>query len=107
MAVSVLSACSNTAEKANTAEMKKKAMASAEAAMPNNNDLYISFYDGRMNVFYDGGLYKKFLEHGETAYRRTFIGAGPNGETISYGLTGKDKKKCPKPEEERVTGEQM
>jgi hypothetical protein len=71
-------------------ETASPAAATAQAA---NDDLYVAFHDGRMNVFYDAGLYKEFMERGETAYRRTFIGEGPNGETVVYGLTGDDKKK--------------
>ena len=65
------------------------------AAMPslNNEDLFVVYQDGRMNVFYDADLYKDFLQLGETPFRKTFIGAGPKGETLMYGLTKADKKK--------------
>ncbi len=84
MAAGFLSACSTAPE--------KKADTTTEASQAVNDDLYIVM-DERMNVFYDGDLYKKYMEHGETPYRRTFIGAGPNGETVVYGLTKDDKKK--------------
>lgn len=100
MAAGFLSACSTAPEKGSD---KAEAVA-AEATKVNNDDLYVAFYDGRMNVFYDGELYKKFLQHGETAYRRTFIGAGPNGESIVYGLTKENKKKKTNPAEEMMSG---
>ena len=99
MAVGVLSACSMAPE--NKSDHKAT---QSEAKQAVNDDLYIAFYDGRMNIFYDGELYKKFLEHGETSYRRTFIGAGPNGETVVYGLTKQDKKKTTNPAEEMMSG---
>jgi len=55
-------------------------------------DIYEVHHEGRINVFYDKKLFKEFLQLGETSYRLTKIGAGPNGETIVYGLTKKDKK---------------
>lgn len=96
MATAVMTGCSATAEKPATekkaAEAKAPA-AKAEAVALNNEDLYVVYHEGRMNVFYDADLYKGFMQVGETAYRKTFIGAGPKGETIMYGLTKGDKKK--------------
>lgn len=59
----------------------------------NNIEIYEVHEDGRIHVFYDRALYKEFLSLGETAYRLTRIGEGPNGETLVFGLTKKDKKK--------------
>lgn len=56
-------------------------------------EIYEVHHDGRINVFYDRPTYKSFLQVGETIYRLTKIGSGPNGETIVYGLTKADKKK--------------
>lgn len=56
-------------------------------------EIYEVHHDGRIHVFYDRNLYKEFLSLGETPFRLTRIGAGPNGETIVFGLTRKDKKK--------------
>ena len=55
-------------------------------------EIYEVHHDGRMHVFYDRNLYENFLQLGETPFRLTRIGAGPNGETIVFGLTKKDKK---------------
>jgi len=57
------------------------------------NEIYEVHEDGRIYVFYDRKLYKEFLQVGETAYRLTRIGTGPNGETMVFGLTKNDKKK--------------
>lgn len=56
-------------------------------------ELYEVHHDGRINLFYDRALYQSFLEVEETPFRLTQIAAGPNGETIVYGLTKDDKKK--------------
>ena len=57
------------------------------------SEIYEVHEDGRIYAFYDRKLYKQFLSVGETAYRLTRIGAGPNGETMVFGLTKADKKK--------------
>jgi hypothetical protein len=62
-------------------------------SMADNSDFYEVHQDGRIYIFYDAETYKEFVALGETAYRKTFIGAGPNGETLVYGLTRADKKK--------------
>ena len=59
----------------------------------NNDDFYLVHHEGRIYVFDDAKTYLSFMQVGETAYRKVFIGAGPNGETLVYGLSKKDKKK--------------
>jgi translation elongation factor P/translation initiation factor 5A len=78
LATGLMVGCSTAPEKSAVVD-KKVAVKNL-----NNNDLYVVYHDGRMNVFYDADLYKEFLSVGETAYRKTFIGAGPKGETIMY-----------------------
>ena len=92
LATGMMAGCTATPEKMAAVE-KKVVDVKAEAPALNNEDLYVVYHEGRMNVFYDAKLYKQFLSVGETAYRKTFIGAGPKGETIMYGLTKSDKKK--------------
>lgn len=65
----------------------------ATAVNLNNDDLYEVHHDGRIHIFDDQATYKEFLEVGETSFRQTFIGAGPHGETLVFGMTGEDKKK--------------
>lgn len=74
-------------ERAAVAKAKKK----AEAAK--YGEFYEVHHEGRIYVFDDFKTYQTFLSLGESAYRRMRIGAGPNGETIVFGLTAKDKKK--------------
>lgn len=56
-------------------------------------EIYEVHEDGRIYAFYDRALYREFLAVGETPFRLTRIGTGPNGETMVYGVTGKDKNK--------------
>lgn len=63
------------------------------AQLHNNEDYYEVASEGRRYVFDDAATYKSFLEVGETSYRKARIAAGPNGETIVFGLTSEDKKK--------------
>ncbi len=58
----------------------------------NVNDYYQVTKEGRIYIFDDFKTYESFNQVGETAYRLTRIGAGPNGETIVFGLSKKDKK---------------
>jgi len=64
------------------------------SAMPhyNVNDYYQVYKEGRIYIFDDFKTYQSFNAVGETAYRLTRIGAGPNGETIVFGLRKQDKK---------------
>ncbi len=58
----------------------------------NVNDYYQVKKEGRIYIFDDYKTYDTFNQVGETAYRLTRIGAGPEGETVVFGLTKKDKK---------------
>lgn len=58
----------------------------------NVNDYYQVYKDGRIYIFDDFATYNSFNQAGETAYRLTRIGAGPNGETLVFGLQSKDKQ---------------
>lgn len=58
----------------------------------NVDDYYEVEADGRLYIFDDVKTYRSFLSVGETAYRLTRIGAGPNGETVVFGLRKQDKK---------------
>ncbi|GKT11466.1 MAG: hypothetical protein ISEC1_P0430 [Thiomicrorhabdus sp.] len=95
MVAGILSGCTEKA-----APVKSEAIASL-----NNEDLYVAYVHGRENVFYDAGLFKEFLELGETSFRKTYIGAGTNGMTVIYGLTKADKKKATNPAEQMLKGE--
>ena len=76
-----------------TNQAKPEETKAAAAAQMNNDDLYEVSHEGRHYVFDDFATYQSFLQVGETSYRKVFIGGGPKGETLVFGLTGKDKKK--------------
>jgi hypothetical protein len=59
----------------------------------NNGDYYEVHHEGRIHVFDDAKTYLSFLDVGETSFRKVRIGAGPDGETVVFGLTSADKKK--------------
>ena len=88
---SLLSACSTFAPE----PMAKKAKPAKKSEMshkPVKLDIYEVHHDGRIHVFYSKKLYKEFMSLGETSFRLTRIGVGPNGETMVFGLEKKDKK---------------
>lgn len=68
----------------------KTAVAKKAPAKP--FEIYEVHHDGRINIFYQRAMYKDFMKLGETPFRLTRIGAGPNGQTLVFGLTRKDKK---------------
>lgn len=85
-----ISGCSTTSD--STTSQKEMSPVSAEKSVA--MELYEVHHDGRIHVFYNRALYQEFLSLGETPYRLTRIGAGPNGETMVFGITKKDKKKA-------------
>lgn len=52
---------------------------------------------GRLYAFGDAKNYLLFMENGEVPLTRTRVGAGPNGETVVFGITGKESKNLDKP----------
>ena len=82
MFVVMLSACNPVKD---TADISKQ--------LETVSEIYEVHDDGRIYAFYDKKTFKEFMQVGETAYRLTRIGTGPNGETMVFGLTKKDKKK--------------
>lgn len=76
------------------AEKQAKAQQAKEAeAAAKYSDYYEVHDHGRIHVFDDFKTYQSYLQVGETAYRRSRIGAGPGGKTVVFGLTKQDKKK--------------
>lgn len=86
----LMAGCSATEEKSQMMPEKEKAKAMMDVAV---DSLYEVHKDGRIYVFYDKSLYSDFIKTGHTAYMFTRIGAGPNGESMVFALTGEDKKK--------------
>ena len=91
-AVAGVSACSQMQTAENTVE--KKAEEKVQQVKAEISKLYeVHHEDGRLYFFYDKDSYKHFLQHGETPYTYKRIASGPKGETLVFGLMGKDKKK--------------
>ena len=91
VALTLLTACgTETVKKQDVAAAAEEVKAAVEL---NNQDLYEVHHEGRIYVFDDHATYQEFLEVGETSFRKVFIGEGPKGETIVFGLTNEDKKK--------------
>jgi len=89
LSVLSLAGCQMTEQSTATSLVKSEVV----APMANNNDLYEVDHEGRYYVFDDFATYQQFLSVGETAYRKVYIGEGPHGQTLVFGLTGQDKKK--------------
>jgi hypothetical protein len=64
-----------------------------EIAQFNHDDIYQVHHDGRIYLFDDQHVFLDFLANKETPFRLTQIGAGPQGETVVFGLRAKDKEK--------------
>lgn len=85
-------ACGTTKQSTKVEDEAKLAGQAPEAGTMAQIEVYEVHHDGRIHVFYDRKLYNEFMEMGETPFRLTRIGAGPNGETLVFGLAGADKK---------------
>lgn len=84
-----LTGCNSTETK--TAEVSSVPTKVAEA--PSEMTIFESHDDGRIHQFYDQNTFDSYKSVGETAYRLTRIGAGPNGETVVFGLPKVEKRK--------------
>lgn len=47
---------------------------------------------GRLHAFGDVKTYLMFMENGEVPLTRSRVGAGPQGQTVVFGITGEDVK---------------
>lgn len=88
--VLALAACANNQASTQTEIVKQEVAKNVEL---NNTDFYEVHEDGRLYFFDDQSTYAEFLSVGETSYRQTFIGEGPDGQTLVFGMTSADKKK--------------
>ena len=83
-----LSACSTVEKSPQTANIE----GNTQQVTVTTDHMFEVHDHGRLYVFNDFELYKKFKKTGHTAYMKTYIGEGPKGETLVFGLTGKEKK---------------
>jgi len=84
--------CSGHMTKSDVATVTEIEVSTAKPAY-NVNDYYQVYQDGRIYAFDDFKVYQEFMQLGETTFRFTRIGAGPEGETVVFGLRKVDKKK--------------
>jgi len=89
VSATLLTGCNATETK--TAEVSSAPTKVAQAASAIT--IFESHDHGRIHQFYDQKTFDSYKSVGETAYRLTRIGAGPNGETLVFGLPKADKKK--------------
>ncbi|MEW6415777.1 MAG: hypothetical protein AB1482_11040 [Pseudomonadota bacterium] len=73
------------------------APAAQPAAAATDHYFMVFHENGRIYAFGDTRNYLLFLEHDEVPLTRTRIGAGPEGETIVFGITNDDAKKLETP----------
>lgn len=66
-------------------------------AAPTENYFLVFHENGRIYPIADAGNYLAFLEHNELIFTRTRIGAGPEGETIVFGIEKKEADDLAKP----------
>lgn len=93
LSILVLAACAHKNTHSDGTYDTAKAEAKDAAAHALEVDtLYEVHKDGRFYIFSDHELYRDFVKTGHTAYMKNFIGAGPGGETLVFGLTGAEKK---------------
>jgi hypothetical protein len=103
LALGVMSGCATQSNTAKAPESKPAAtiQALAPAAQPaaaQKANYFLVFHEnGRVYAFGDSANYLLFLEHDEVPLTRTRIGAGPEGETVIFGITNDDAKKLDKP----------
>lgn len=64
-----------------------------QSRIRNVDDYFEVEYEECLYVFDDAEVFKDFITHRETPYRKVRIGAGPDGETVVFALRGEDKKK--------------
>lgn len=67
------------------------------AAAVTENYFLVFHENGRIYAFGDAKNYLLFLEHDEVPLTRTRIGAGPDGETVVFGITKDDANKLDLP----------
>jgi hypothetical protein len=108
LAVGVMSGCAtsqNTSASAPVAKVSAPTPAKAEGAPAEKapavaqKQTYFMVYheNGRIYVMTDPKIYIGLMEHDEVPLTRARVGAGPNGETVVFGITSKDGENLDKP----------
>lgn len=95
LALGVLGGC---ATQSNTAKAPESKPAATTPVVAEKAHYFLVFHEnGRIYAFGDAANYLLFLEHDEVPLTRTRIGAGPEGETVIFGITKNDAKNLDKP----------
>lgn len=106
LALSVFSGCATSQTAAPTAETKPAmatpsaapAAASSPAATASAEHFFIVYHEnGRIYPIADVKNYLAFMDVDELIYTRTRVGAGPDGETIVFGIEKKEADDLGKP----------
>lgn len=83
-----LAGCAGAPEKQSAAPAAAPAATAGQA-----NEYYVVLpEDGRIYAFGRAKDYFDYMAHGEVTLTRSRIGAGPNGKTVVFGITGDDVK---------------
>lgn len=110
LALGVMSGCATQSNTAKAPESKPAAMALAAApaatapvaaaqpvTAPTQNYFLVFHENGRIYPIADAKNYLAFLDVDELIYTRTRIGAGPEGETVVFGIQKKEAEDLNKP----------
>jgi hypothetical protein len=105
LALGAMSGCATQSNMAKAPESKPAAMAQAAApaaaaqpvAAPTQHYFLVFHENGRIYPIADAKNYLAFLDVDELIYTRTRVGAGPEGETIVFGIEKAESKDLAKP----------
>ncbi|MEX0959900.1 MAG: hypothetical protein WDZ63_11490 [Burkholderiales bacterium] len=111
-AASLGTGCASESRKESTAPAQvaaAQADATASNAVTQNTTYYFAAYpeSGRIYAMSDVKNWLLFSDHGEVPYTRTRIGAGPQGQTVVFGITSGDVKANAPSVGERIYDGQM
>ena len=87
----VMAGCATSASK--SADSSATVVAGDAKAAVEQNLFMIHHENGRLYILGDAKLYRVFLETDEVALTRTRIGAGPDGQTLIFGMNKDDAKR--------------
>lgn len=96
LAAGMLGACATQAT-APAADASKTAAPAAPAEAKVQNYFLVHHENGRLYPFADAENYLNFMQVDEVIYTRTRVGAGPDGETIVFGIQKKEAEDLARP----------
>lgn len=102
MALGVMSGCATQTNATKASESKPAATAPVTAAAQPAASVAANYFlvyheNGRIYPIADSKNYLAFLDVGELIYTRTRVGAGPDGETIVFGIMKNEAEDLAKP----------